>query len=62
MVDSFFFLVVKQLKYLNMEETVKVRKLGYPIRYHHDEFQSYFQVLGSNLPPFSGEKKRIFNN
>ena len=41
--------VLNQLKYSGMMETVRIRRLGYPVRRAFDDFLFRYNVLGRNL-------------
>ena len=42
-------MVLNQLKYSGMMETVRIRRLGYPVRRTFDDFLFRYNVLGRNL-------------
>ena len=41
--------VLNQLKYSGMMETVRIRRLGYPVRRAYDDFLFRYNVLGRSL-------------
>ena len=41
--------VLNQLKYSGMMETVRIRRLGYPVRRTYDDFLFRYNVLGRSL-------------
>ena len=42
-------MVLNQLKYSGMMETVRIRRQGYPVRRVFDDFMFRYNVLGRNL-------------
>ncbi len=42
--------VLEQLCYTGMLETIRIRKLGYPIRYKFSVFHSRYRTLGGKKP------------
>ena len=38
-------LILAQLRYLGMPETIRIRRLGYPVRFTFEEFYSRFRLL-----------------
>lgn len=42
-------MVLNQLKYSGMMETVRIRRAGYPVRRSFEDFLSRYNVLGRNL-------------
>ena len=49
--------VLNQLKYSGMMETVRIRRLGYPVRRVFDDFLFRYNVLGRNLQLEGNEPK-----
>ncbi|CAJ0935522.1 unnamed protein product, partial [Mesorhabditis belari] len=56
-------LVIRQLRYSGMMETIKIRKAGYPVRHGYQQFVDRYRVLVNGIPPshrvdcFSAAKK-----
>lgn len=52
--------VLEQLCYTGMLETIRIRKLGYPIRYKFYQFiQKYRTLIGKTNAIDIGEQKRL---
>ncbi|CAG0891319.1 unnamed protein product [Darwinula stevensoni] len=51
-------LCCRQLKYLGMMETARIRQAGYPIRHAFQEFVGRFWCLGGLIPPSKSEDKQ----
>ncbi|CAJ0583494.1 unnamed protein product, partial [Mesorhabditis spiculigera] len=56
-------LVIRQLRYSGMMETIKIRKAGYPVRHGYQDFVDRYRMLVNGIPPahridcFSAAKK-----
>ncbi|XP_078282791.1 unconventional myosin-X [Rhinoraja longicauda] len=48
--------VLNQLRYSGMLETVKIRRAGFPVRRHFQDFYTRYKVLMRNLPVADGFK------
>lgn len=44
-------LCCRQLRYSGMMETIRIRRAGYPIRHHFNEFVERYRFLISGIPP-----------
>eukprot|EP00127_Corallochytrium_limacisporum_P001574 Clim_evm27s66 gene=Clim_evmTU27s66 len=49
--------VLEQLKYSGVMETIKIRKVGYPVRIEHEEFLSRFWALANKHKVNKGSKR-----
>ena len=52
-------LVLEQLEHIGMLETIRIRKLGYPIRYKYSLFISRYRLLIGQKPAFLEMPKDI---
>ncbi|XP_055868462.1 myosin-VIIa-like isoform X2 [Biomphalaria glabrata] len=53
-------LCCKQLRYLGMMETIRIRRAGYPIRHRYNEFVTRYRMLVKGLAPASmGDSKTM---
>ncbi|MCP9257783.1 Unconventional myosin heavy chain 6 [Dirofilaria immitis] len=43
--------VYKQIRYMNLLETVRIRKLGYPVRYQYELFVERYRLLVDGIGP-----------
>ncbi|XP_033099934.1 myosin-VIIa-like [Anneissia japonica] len=60
-------LVVRQLRYSGMMETISIRRAGYPIRHTFYEFVGRYRILGTGIKPANKENckaasKKICND
>ncbi|XP_033100270.1 myosin-VIIa-like isoform X1 [Anneissia japonica] len=51
-------LVVRQLRYSGMMETISIRRAGYPIRHTFYEFVARYRILGTGIKPAHKENCR----
>jgi stress response protein SCP2 len=54
--------IEEQLRYAGMLETIRIRRLGYPVRYVHRDFLYRYQVLDPSYKRVKGDDKTSCDN